>query len=303
MIAESEGLFARHGLDAEVRYNPAGADRLARLRAGETDVALGALTPLVLDRLADAAPGGGEDPVILSTLVHSARLARLVVRSDLGISDASGLAGRRIALAMGTHTEFLWWVFAILHRLDPASVTVIDRPMAEIPALIARGGADAAVVWEPWLARMITHGIRVRALPCGDLCMAQWVLITTRETARARPEAARALLAAYRDAVEFIERHPEDALGHYASHAGVDPEALASGWDLLDYDTGIDWALVAGLQQQLAWARARDGAGGRSAQRRDPVRVLSLIDTAPLRGLAPWAVGIPQPAPRVSDPE
>jgi NitT/TauT family transport system substrate-binding protein len=301
MIAESEDLFARHGLDAEVRYNPSGKHSLTRLRAGETDFALCALTPLVLDRLADASPGGGEDPVILGNLVHSARLARVVVRSDLGISDASGLAGRRIALAKGTPAEFLWWVFATLHRLDPASVDVLDRPMAEIPALIARGGADAAVVWEPWLARMLTQGIRVRPLPCSDLCMTKWVLVTTRETARTRPETARALLAAYRDAVEFIERHPEAALAHAAAHAGVDPATLASGWGLLDYDLGIDWSLVAGLQQQLAWAR--DGAGGRDAQRQAPVRVLSLIDSAPLRALAPWTVGIPQPAPGSSETE
>ena len=57
-IAEAQGFFEQQGVDAAVTYYSSGQQSVARLRAGEADFALTALTPVILDRLADATPGG-----------------------------------------------------------------------------------------------------------------------------------------------------------------------------------------------------------------------------------------------------
>ncbi len=57
IVADSRAMFAEHGLETAIAYSDSGARNMQRLRADEVDFALMALTPLVLDRLADSTPG------------------------------------------------------------------------------------------------------------------------------------------------------------------------------------------------------------------------------------------------------
>lgn len=290
LVADRQGYFARHGVHAELIYEGPGKRNLARLRAGDTDFALMALTPLVLDRLADTSPGEPDDPVILASLVHSTQLNQVVALAGSGIEHPADLAGRRVGLVRGTNAEFVWWLFAHYHGLDPAAVELVDYGVAALPEALVAGEIDAAVLWEPWTARLRQRvGERLRAFAGSNAYTAKWVLVTRRETAARRPDHCRAVLAAYRNAIAFIRDEPGSARRIYIEHTGVTAEALDAHWDPVIYDLNLDWSVLATLQQQLDWARGNGaGAGG-------PVPdVLPLVAPGPLRALAPGAVGIPQ---------
>jgi len=296
VIADHENLFRQHGLDATVGFNHSGRDNLRRLRAGETDFALMALTPIVLDRLADATPGGPDDPVILASLVHSTRLNAVVARSAAGIETPQDLAGRRIALRKGTNAEFVWWLFAHFHGLAPDAVRLVDRPVQAVVDALGDGEVDAAVLWEPWLSRLLASSEEeLRVFGGSNIYTAKWVLVTTRRSADEHPARARAVLAAYRDAIERIERDPEAAIRTYARRADVDEAILRKNWQALDHELNLQWSVVATLQQQLDWAE-RSGRHIRAG----PVAVLDLIESAPLRAVDPTRVGVP---PTATPPE
>lgn len=290
VIADHENLFRSHGVDATVAFNPSGRENLGRLRAGEVDFALMALTPLVLDRLADPSPGGLDDPVILASLVHSTRLNHVVVRTDRGIETPADLQGRRVGLRKGTNAEFVWWLFARFHGLDPDAVELVDTPVSRLPTALRTGAVDVGVIWEPWFSRLQAEtGNTLRSFPGSNIYTAQWVLATNRETARDRPARCRAMLAAYRDAIALIEREPERAIRTYARRADVSEEILRRSWEAQDFELNLEWSIVATLQQQLDWA-LRTGRQPVAP----PVEVLSLIDSGPLRSLDSNRVGIPR---------
>jgi len=296
VIADHENLFRRHGLDASVGFNHSGRDNLRRLRAGEIDFALMALTPIVLDRLADATPGGPDDPVILASLVHSTRLNAVVARPAAGIETPQDLAGRRIALRKGTNAEFVWWLFAHFHGLAPDAVRLVDRPVPAVVDALRDGEVDAAVLWEPWLSRLLASSEEeLRVFGGSNIYTAKWVLVTTRRSADEHPARARAVLATYRDAIERIERDPEAAIRTYARRADVDEAVLRENWQALDYELNLQWTVVATLQQQINWA---EHSGRRP--RATPIEVLGLIDPAPLRAIEPTRVGVP---PAATPPE
>lgn len=291
LVAEHEGLFARHGIEAQVAFNDSGRGNLRRLRAGEADFALMALTPVVLDRLADATPGGPGDPVILASLVHSTRLNDVVTLARHGVDSPAGLAGRRVGLARGTNAEFVWWLFAHFHGLDPAGSVVVDLPVAGIPAALETGEVDAAVVWEPWTTRLrLRHGAGLIRFPGANIYTAKWVLVARRGFAGENAEPVRAVLAAYRDAIEFIEDHPERALGHYAARAGLGDGLPRAARQALDYDLSLDWSLIATFREQLDWAR---WAGYPAAD--VEVEVFEAIQPGPLRAAFPGSVSLPAP--------
>lgn len=298
VIAHHEGLFARHGLDVEVEFNGSGRDNLERLRAGATDFALMALTPIVLDRLADPSPGQADDPVILASLVHSTRLNHVVVPASGPVEHPADLRGRRVGLRTGTNAEFAWWLFAQFHGFDPAAAERVDYPVAEVPEALRRGDVDAVVIWEPWLSRLRERTDTVfRSLRGSNVYAAPWALVTTRATAHGQPEHSSAVLAAYRDAIASIHRDPEAAITVYARHCGVAEDTLRRNWSALDFGLNLQWSILTSLQQQIAWARRKD-----PDRTKEPISVLDLIDATPLRALQPSAVGIParrnDPRPR-----
>lgn len=290
VVAREEGLFRRHGLDARVELNDSGRDNLQRLRAGETDFALMALTPLVLDALADPDPGGADDPVILASLVHSTRLNHVVTLAGRGIATAADLAGRRLGLARGTNAEFVWWLFAHFHDLDPGTVELVDLAVAALPQALAKGTVDAAVVWEPWTSRLReAQGPALREFDGSNIYAAKWVLVASRRLVASRPERVQGVLASYRAAIEFIERRPEAALAHYTGLTGRTPRPPAAGGPLVDYQLSLDWSLIATLQEQLRWARTAGHGPASTAG----VAVPALLNAAPLRRLQPTAVSLP----------
>lgn len=301
-VADQRGLFAEQGLDAAVDYSPSGKRNMARLRAGETDFALMALPPLVLDRLADSDPGGPDDPVILASLLQSHELTAIVVAPDSGIERPADLGGRRIAFERGTNTEFVWWLFERFHDLDPGSIEAVSIPFEETPEAVASGRVDAAVLPEPWVSRLdarleATGRSPVRRFDTRNLYAGRWVLVTTRRHVRHRREACRKVLAAYREAIEFIERAPADAISIYTENTGATDSILAERWEALDYDLNLDWALIASLQEQFRWARdvGLPNAGA-------PLYVLELLEAGPLHEVRADAVNIPVPTERDPTP-
>lgn len=294
LVAEDRGLFAQHGLDAKVSFGHSGERNLERLRQGDVDFALMTLTPLVIDHLIDSSRGGPEDPVILAGVLHSTDIARVVFLRDRGINEPSDLGGRQVALPAGTSAEFLWWLFSTFHGLQPNIRLVHEHPAAEIPALLPAGAIDAAVIWQPWIAKMQRRlDDDLGQFPVSELYASKRVLVTSRRTASDSRDLCMAMLATYRDVIELISQEKGETLALYAERVGLSAAALDEDWQrqLLDYELSIDWSLIAALQQQAYWAMVREGLSNQI------IDITALIDESILRALLPGAVGIP-PVPQ-----
>ena len=301
VIAEAQGFFEQQGVDATVTYYSSGKQGVARLRAGEADFALTALTPVILDRLADATPGEPDDPVIVANLAYSNDLVQIVTAADSGIEGPSDFAGKRIAVDRGTNAEFVWWLYEQYHRIDRASVELVDLAFFEMPDALAGGRVDAAVLWEPWVSGLIAEqtsdaSAAVRRIHLEELYVGNWVLVTQRQTARENAALCQAILKAYKQAIEFLEREPARALALYRSRVEEGEAVDAQNWNALDYDLSLDWSLIAGLQEELHWASQ---VGYREVS--GPVHVLELIEPGPLQAAWPGATAIPMA--RSGEPE
>ncbi|MEF8833886.1 MAG: NrtA/SsuA/CpmA family ABC transporter substrate-binding protein [Halofilum sp. (in: g-proteobacteria)] len=287
-VADHEGLFAAAGVDAVVQYAASGRDALRALRAGETDFALMALTPLAIDLVADSDPRGPDDPVILASLVHSTRMKQ-VVALDRGARTPRDLAGSRIGLARGTSAEFAWSLFTAYHGIAPGDAEVIDTPIERLPGALKSGDIDAAMLWEPWTTRLRTElGDRLRVLPGSNIYTAKWVLVTRRELVDADPERAQTVLSAYQAAIDIIQRDVVAVDAVYAADRGGEADALQQNRSSILYGLNLDWSLLASLQQQTEWAI---NAG--YAIETPSTDILARIDPRPLAACMPSAVGLP----------
>lgn len=293
LVADERGYFRGAARDLNVSYTSSGRENLERLRAGEADFALMALTPLVIDALRDPSPGEPDDPVILGNLVHSHRINQVVSLENGSVSGPADLDGRRVGLMKGTNAEFFWSVFAGVHGLDPGQVELVDLSVDELPGALTGERIDAAVLWEPWISRTKSaseHDLRV--LPGGSAYTAHWVLVGRRAFVNEHPRLTRDLLESYVRAIDWIDNHRERALALCARHLEVPEQKLEQSWTLFDYDLDLDWTVLNGLNLQLQWA-ADAGYGQSNGERPG---VLYFVEPEPLRRVDAFRVSIPRSA-------
>ncbi len=292
LVADERGYFRGAAADVRIAYGDSGRRNLQRLRAGEAEIALMAKTPLVIDALRDASPGGADDPVILGNLVHSHRLNQVVSLDGGPVSAPGDLEGRRVGLMKGTNAEFVWSLFARMHGLDTSRVSVRDLAIEQLPQALIEDKVDAAVLWEPWTSRTAeTAEGGLRILPGSSAYTAHWVIVARRSWVRDHAGRVRDLLRGYIRAIDWIESHRDQALALYTRRMDVARNRIIRSWDVLDYDLNLDWTVLNGLSLQLRWAREA-GYGNTSSA---VPGVLELVEPGPLRKLNHYRVSIPQP--------
>ena len=288
IVADSHGFFADQGLQVAVDYGRSGKNNIEELRAGEVDLALMALTPIVIDRLQDDTPGEADDPVILGNLAHSTRLNHVVTLKRSPGDPGRALRGARIGVMKATNAEFLWSLFAARHGLEDRRVELVNMPTDQIPAALETGKIDAGVVWQPWTDRLRARfGRRLTVFPSSTVYTAKWVLATRRAFVRDHADIVRGVLRAYRAAIDQIHRAPAAALDRYRDRTGLSADDTRVP-DRVIYELALDWSVISSLFEQSAWAR-QVGYGG---ARFDP---MDLLSPAPLGQIAPATVHLPMP--------
>jgi len=289
LVADQHGLFGEEGIAVSVDYGFSGKENLERLRSGETDFALMALTPLVIDYLRDPTPGEPSDPVIIANLVHADDLNQLVTLKRVDLQSPADWRGKRVGMMKGTNAEFFWWQYMIYHGLDAAAITMIDLPTSQLPAALLEGNIDAALLWEPWTSQLLERlGDELRVFDTSDVYTAKWILVMRREMSVKEPEALQALLRAYIGATKWIEGEPDAAMRMYSEQAGVTLKTVQDRWIKLHYQAVLNWSLLVSLQQHFEWARQAGYYSGARTR-----GVLGMIDATPLASIAPTAVTIP----------
>lgn len=288
LVASERGYFSGQGLDLDVHFGDSGKDNLELLRAGKTDFALMAVTPLVLDAVAREYAGDPNDPQVIASISHSIGLNFVVTRAGNGIEHPVDLEGSRIALVRGTNAELLLHFFLEYYGLSVDQVRLVYLPVAEVFEAVAANEVDAAVLWEPWATRLDARlGEPQQRFEVSNVYTARWLLVGRREIVQQSAQAAEQVLQAYAEAIRHIDAYPEDAISLYARHHGVEAEDVAVRWHNFIYGLSLNWSLVTALQQQAEWAR---DAGYATPQVQ--FRPLRLVDPRPLNAVQPAAISL-----------
>ncbi len=174
---------------------------------------------------------------LVSTLVGMG--ASVLVR-DPSITTVGALRGRTIAAPITSgRYAFLRGLLLKYYGFDierEAKVISVPNPAASVTFVLA-GRADAALSWEPAVSAALIKApslrvlldtrIDYRARTGRDLY--QVVLAAQRETVSRDPTLLRRIVAAYRDAAEFMESAPEAAAGIVSQRLNLPAQTFLDG--------------------------------------------------------------------------
>ncbi len=106
------------------------------------------------------AASAGQDIQIVDVAVSYSENDNCVVKSELEIdkNSASELAGKKVAVPLGTAAHYGFLSQMNHFGVDPASMEIVDMAPAESAAALAQGSLDMACGWGGALRRMKEHG-------------------------------------------------------------------------------------------------------------------------------------------------
>ena len=211
-VAAEQGLFAKHGLDVELRRFDTAQPLAVELAAGRIDAGGYLAFPILFD------PSGPPPRVrVVTAIVEDAThpISYFLVRKGSGLRGVASLAGRTIGIL--PTVAYRRWLEAILRHdgLALEKVTILPvAPPLEIDSL-AGGGVDALFTGDPMATAALARGV---AEPLTDSPDVPRVLgdpflfgtfAITEDFVSKRPAQARALRDALDEAIGMLAESPE----------------------------------------------------------------------------------------------
>jgi aliphatic sulfonates family ABC transporter substrate-binding protein len=162
-VARDLKLFESAGLAPTYVKFVAGAPMIAAARSERIDVATVGSVPFLLGL------SQGVDWVLIGIDPEGAYAEGLVARRDSGIRGITDLKGKRVGFFKGSTAHYGIVTALRQHGMRVDQVTLVHLSPAEQLAALAKGQIDAAMVWEPWIQKMI-HEANARLVETeGDL--------------------------------------------------------------------------------------------------------------------------------------
>ena len=216
-VAADRGLFAAAGLEPQIDIAPTAWVVPQRMAAGTLDFAV-----LPWTRVA-AAAAEGED--MIAVCGSGCEEVALVVRPGIGLSEVRSVAvphegGMKDLTAAGLMKEL-------------GAETTIRLPSGDAAIIAFVGGADAAVMVEPYATMLEMRGLGRVVRRTGDV----WPgapgcsLATSRRILRERPDYVRAVVGAFVGGAQHVHAHPDDAAGIAGRYIGVGGEVCRRAFD------------------------------------------------------------------------
>jgi NitT/TauT family transport system substrate-binding protein len=259
-IARDKGFFDQQAIQAQVIDFNDVTTLMESITSGQLDVALvGISSPAIWQqrgvhlKVVAAANGGGHV---------------LLARSDTGMHALADLRGRKIATPKpGTVTDTLFRAHIVhdLANLDPEiDIQIIPNMAAADMAtvLFVSHEVDAAITWEPFASQAeATYKDHIvlfdgaaewrRQHPDRKHLYPVNVVIASQAFIDQHPDALRSFLAAYTEAVHFINFRPEEANEIISRETQLDKSIVVAARRRIDYSAQVD---VDASLETLAWS-------------------------------------------------
>ena len=225
-LAQSAGLFRKHGLDTRLVYIAGGSRVIQAMLGGDIQVAAAAPSAAV-----DAALSGG-DLVTVAGMVNIAAFY-LVVRPE--IKSLEDLRGRPVGVTRyGASTDFAMRYLLRKAGLEPEKdVPILQMGgQIELAAAMESGRVFGATTGPPAMVKMEQSGARVLVSPRSIGLRFPHVGIVARKSfLSSYRDAVKKFLQAYSEAVALLFRDKEQATKLLRPYVGsTDREVIEATW-------------------------------------------------------------------------
>lgn len=229
-VAQEEGFFARHGIEAELIFTGQAGLQTAALVGGSLDIGIGQPPAFF-----QANARGLDMVAIAGGVVTSRDLGRvigLIARTGSNIGTPGDLVGKRVAVGtIGGTNYVVFQAWLRQNRVDPKRVAFVEIPLASQSDAMKSRSIDAALPVDPVVSRMIAAGTGYYVADYLAVAPEGIPIVfyqATRSWADAHRDAVEGFRAAIADGAAFIGAEPDKARLDVATFVKMPPDVMAN---------------------------------------------------------------------------
>lgn len=249
-IAENRGYFRKEGLDVRIREFDSGrAAMKTMLSSKDIDICTVAPAPIVFHSFIR------NDFIIISSMVYTDNILKVLVRQDKGIKSPLDLIGKRVGITKGSNGEFFLDLFLIFKSILSSKVETIDLSPSELPQALADGRVDAICTWDPLIqSAQKLLGKKALVLPSQGIYRGDFFFVARKNSVKNSLETFKRFLKSIHKAEEFIHENGEESIDIVSQRLGLDKELTASSRNLYSFQLTLDQAILISLEDIARWA-------------------------------------------------
>ena len=229
MVARDEGIFAKHGIDADVTLIAINTNIPPAIISNS--IQIGGPTATVFLQAVD----GGLDLVavdgasVMSPTTNESIAA--VARNGVSIKEAKDFVGKKVgAPGIGAFLHVLFRKWLMEKGVDPKSVNFVEVTFPTMSDALKSGSVDAVLTAEPFISRIKAAGNGdVAARYAAELARTDPIIsyVATRAFAEANPEAIKAFRASIEEAAAIVNTNRDKASAAIAKFTKLPLEIVA----------------------------------------------------------------------------
>lgn len=246
-----EGIFAKHGVDADLRVYPSGQESLEATVTGESDFS-----------------GNGQYNVpFLAAQGANVKIISEYERSDEqfgavaleGINSPEDLVGTTVATQFGTSPDYYFRLYAEHYGIDIEEIDYIDLQFAQLIPAMANGDIDVFFAFEPLVSNALdtVSGSEVLHRSGEDGVMPLRVYSVVSEKVHTDPELATAFLRGLAEAGQWTNDNREQAATYIAEEFEMDADDAARFVEYFDYSVQFNDESIEELERVTEYVAER----------------------------------------------
>jgi NitT/TauT family transport system substrate-binding protein len=210
LVANQMGFFKKHGVEVEpVRYEST-TQAIPDLAGAKLDGGLFTMNDVLLaTNLAD-----------LKAVLVSDNGGQYSLVGSPDIQSVQGLRGKRIGLNLHTASEMFVSYMLESARLTSNDVVYVemspDQVLNAIPSQV-----DAGLVWEPYTSQALAQGKKIIYQSTHNSTLIPRLLVFRKALVEQQPDAIRAFILAWDEAVYYRINHPQESLAIISKATGL----------------------------------------------------------------------------------
>ena len=213
-VAQEQGYFKKHGVDAALVQTEGGPSMIQAVSGGQADFAYGTDLTSVSNM--------GANPDLVSLGVVGQSNTNFFTVFSKNIKAASDI--KTMAVVPGS-AAYMTDKYLKSQGIDPKSIHLVTAAFPDIPAIINRGDADATIAIQPWADRIVAQAGGKIVGDIGDYgaYYALWLSTSNKWLATHQDEAA-GVFGALQDASKYVQASPNEAAALTAKKLGMPTE-------------------------------------------------------------------------------
>lgn len=280
-IAENQQFFKDSGLNVTIKPYMSGLTAVRGVTNGEVDVAVATEFIVVAEAL-------NNQSITTFASISKSYNFFVVARADQGITNASGLEGKTVGIALGTIAQFYLSRFLELNGIDQSSITIVNVPFNQAKEALENGTVNAVLTPQPYVRNMQNaFGDKIVVWQAQADQAAYTNLVCKTSWATQHTDLIKRILKSLVEAETFAIKNPQQAKSIVSKTLNYEESYLPTVWSNYQFTVSLVQAQISTMQDEARWLIINNLTGATSVP-----NITNHVFIDGLKSVKPQAVNI-----------